>query len=217
MIKLHRVSKVYRKNGDDIRALDDVTLSVAQGESVVVRGPSGCGKSSLLLTIGGMVRPSAGRVEVDGEDIYARSVRWRARFRSEQIGFVFQMFHLVPYLNVEENVLLPLLSGTRHGSRRDAMALIERFGLGERLRHRPAELSIGERQRVALARALLNRPGIVLADEPTGNLDPENSAHVLERLAEYHADGGTVVLVSHDPVPGKHADRILAMRNGRIG
>ncbi|MFQ5808386.1 MAG: ABC transporter ATP-binding protein [Armatimonadota bacterium] len=215
MIELQNVSKVYQGADGEVRALDDVTLSVAKGEFTAVRGPSGCGKSTLLLTVGAMVRPTEGRVLLDGQDLYALSPSHRARLRADRIGFVFQMFHLVPYLNVLENVLVPALAGAP-GDRNEALELLERLQLSHRLHHRPAELSTGERQRCALARALLHRPEIILADEPTGNLDPDNAAQVLEYLAGFHRDGGTLLLVSHDPIANEYAQRVLRIEQGRV-
>jgi putative ABC transport system ATP-binding protein len=215
MIELQNVSKVYQGANGEVRALDDVSLSVEKGEFTSVRGPSGCGKSTLLLTVGGMVRPSEGRVLLDGEDIYALSPSRRARIRAEKIGFVFQMFHLVPYLSALENVLVPTLAGAAAG-RDEALESLERLQLSHRLHHRPAELSTGERQRCALARALLARPGIILADEPTGNLDPENAAQVMEYLGGFHRDGGTLLLVSHDPIAEQYAQRTLRFEQGRM-
>ncbi len=215
MIALENVSKVYRRDSEEVRALDEVSISVAAGEFVAVRGPSGCGKSTLLLTVGGMIRPTQGRALIDGEDLYALSARDRARLRAEKIGFVFQMFHLVPYLSALDNVLVPTLAGMSAG-RGDAMELLDRLQLGHRVRHRPAELSTGERQRVALARALLKRPAIILADEPTGNLDPDSAAQVMSYLADFHRDGGTLLLVSHDPLAAEYVQRTAYLDAGRL-
>ena len=199
-----------------MRALDDVDLTVDAGEFLVVRGPSGSGKSTLLLTLGGMIRPTGGRVVVGGTDVCALSSRARAAFRAQHIGFVFQMFHLVPYLSVIDNVLLPTVGGDRQTRRASGVGLLERFGLSDRLRHKPSALSTGERQRAALARALVNRPTLVLADEPTGNLDPDNAAEVMQYLSEYHHDGGTVIVVTHTPLASDYAQRVLTIRQGRV-
>jgi len=217
MVELDNVTKAYAGPGGEVRALDGVSLAVAAGDFVAVKGPSGSGKSSLLLTIGAMVRPTRGRVRIAGTDVYALTGSARARFRAENIGFVFQMFHLVPYLSVLENVLLPTLTqrGGRDG-RKEALALLERFRLAHRADHRPAELSIGERQRAAMARALLNRPKLLLADEPTGNLDPDNATEVMDYLTEFHRDGGTVVVVTHEELAGEYAQRTVRIRDGRL-
>ena len=216
MICLENVSKVYRGRLGEIRALDAADLSVAKGEFVVVRGPSGSGKSTLLLTIAGMVRPTEGQVLVEGTDIYDLSSQQRARFRAQNVGFVFQMFHLVPYLSVLQNVLLPTRLIADGPGERDARALLERLGMSGRLDHKPGELSTGERQRTAVARALINQPWLVLADEPAGNLDPENSEQVLAYLSEFHSQGGTVVVVTHDASVESHAQRKLVLREGRL-
>jgi len=210
MIELTGVNKVFRKDGREARALDEFSLSVARGEFVVVRGPSGSGKTTLLLTVAGMSRPTSGKVVLDGLDVYALSLGRRARMRAEKIGFVFQMFHLVPYLTALENVLSARLAGGK-ARRKDALELLARVGLSDRANHRPWELSAGERQRVAVARALLNKPAVILADEPTGNLDPESGAQVMEHLAAFNRAGGTVLLVSHDPHNERYARRVVAL------
>ena len=217
MIHLEHVSKVYPRAQGEVRALDSIALDVAAGDFVAIKGPSGSGKSTLLLTIGGMVRPTSGRVVVADTDLCALSGRARARFRAEHIGFVFQMFHLVPYLTVLENVLLPILTDApSRGTRERALALLERFGMAARTEHKPAELSTGERQRVAMARALLNQPRLILADEPTGNLDPDNAAEVMAYLDEFHQGGGTVLMVTHEQVAEGHAQRTILIRDGKL-
>ena len=216
MIELEQVSKVYPARRGPVRALDEVSLDVREGEFVAVQGPSGSGKSTLLLTIAGMIRPSGGTVRVKGEDLYALSGRERAAFRAQSVGFVFQMFHLVPYLSVLDNVLLPtrLVPDRDAGAR--AVELLERFGMADRLDHRPGALSTGERQRTAVARALVNRPWLLLADEPTGNLDPETGAQIMQHIREFHDEGGTVMVVSHEPWVAEHAGRTVRLRGGRF-
>ncbi len=214
MIELANVKKVYKTAGSEVQAMAGVNLAIERGEFVVVRGPSGSGKSTLLLTIAGMIRPTEGRVLVGGQDVYMMSSRQRARLRADTIGFVFQMFHLVPYLNVLENVLVPTLTGARTGGQK-ATELLTRLQLANRLHHRPAQLSTGERQRVALARALLNSPEIILADEPTGNLDPDNARQVMNYLAQFHREGGTVLVVTHDPLADQYAQRTVLMERGQ--
>ena len=215
MVELDEVTKLYRGPQGEVRALDGVSLCVREGEFVAVRGASGSGKSTLLLTLGAMVRPTSGRVTLAGTDVYALSPGGRARFRAENIGFVFQLFHLIPYLSVLENVLLPSLAAPGGGPAA-AMALLEHFGLSHRVHHRPAELSIGERQRVAMARALLNRPKLILADEPTGNLDPANATEVMNHLAGLHRSGATIVVVTHEEVAAGYAQRTVLIREGKI-
>ena len=216
MIELDCVSKVYCTTEGEVRALDDVTLRVNAGEFVAVRGPSGCGKSTLLVMIGGLGSPTAGRVVIDGADLARISASERARLRAERIGIVFQLFHLLPYVSVLDNVLVAAPPGKRAALQGRAREMLTQFGLAERLTHRPAELSIGERQRVAMARALLNRPSILLADEPTGNLDPDSKAAVLELVDDFHRAGGTVLLATHDAQAASHAQRSVQLARGRL-
>lgn len=199
LLELKEVSKVYRGRGTEVTALPTFSLALSPGEFVAVRGPSGCGKSTLLMIAGGMMRPTTGTVRFGDQDLYQASGAVRSRVRADEVGFVFQLFHLAPYLNVVENVLLPQMSGkVRVEKARDnAMALIESMGLKERLRHKPSQLSAGERQRVALARALFKKPKLILADEPTGSLDPENAAHIVQSLKEFQNQGGSVLFVTH--------------------
>jgi len=216
MVRLERASKVYRTKHGDVKALDEVNLHFKEGEFAVVRGPSGSGKTTLLLSIGGMLRPTDGQVIFDNSDIYALSERERALFRAENIGFVFQLFHLVPYLNVIDNVLLPAGASRGQYSQEEAKELLNRLHLTERIYHKPAELSAGEKQRTAIARALFKRPKIILADEPTGNLDPENSEEIIGHLAEYHSKGGTVIVVTHGKAVDRYASRVVHLRKGYI-
>jgi len=216
VIRLEGVSKVYPTSAGPVRALDHIDLEVDAGEFVAVRGPSGCGKSTLLAIVGGLHRPTSGKVIVDGEEISAKSSAARAAFRAEKVGFVFQMFHLLPYLSVTDNVMLSARSGDDSAARRRAGELLERFQLGHRLSHHPSQLSTGERQRVAMARAMMNDPSLILADEPTGNLDPENAAVVLDLLADFQREGGTVLLVTHEDVAAGCAGRTISLRDGII-
>ncbi len=215
MLCLDRISKTYESGRRQVAAVRDVSLSIAAGEFVAVTGPSGCGKSTMLMTAGGLLAPDSGSVTVDGTEFYNQSPNDRARFRNQHIGFVFQQLHLVPYLTVLNNVRAPaLVSGSADQNR--AMELLTEFGLSERLNHRPGKLSVGERQRTALARAMLNRPKLLLADEPTGNLDAENSELVLQHMRRFTQQGGAVLLVTHDPVAAEQADRIVTMRDGEL-
>lgn len=218
MIDLRQVTKVYRGRRGEVRALDGVNLQVGEGEFVAVRGPSGSGKSTLLLTIAGMIRPTSGTVVVKGQDLYQLGGPQRARYRAEQLGFVFQMFHLVPYLTVLENVLLPtrLLPQGGRDVRAQALEALERLGMGARAEHRPAELSTGERQRTAIARAIINQPWLLLADEPTGNLDVDTAAQIMSYLREFHETGRTVIVVTHDPAVEAQAGRRVQLRAGEI-
>jgi len=216
MVRLEHVRKFFRTKQGDVNALDDVSLSVRENEFVVVRGPSGSGKTTLLLSIGGMLRPTEGQILVNGQDIYAQNNRERAHFRAENIGFVFQLFHLVPYLNVVENVLLPSGTGKKQYVRKDAEELLDRLNLSDRMLHRPSQLSAGEKQRTAIARAMLKNPGIILADEPTGNLDPENSREIITHLVKFQKSGGTVIIITHSSNVDSYADRIFYLDKGKI-
>lgn len=216
MITVDKLTKTYAARGNAVAALHDLSLKLDAGEFVAVHGPSGCGKTTLLLAIGGLLMPTSGAVTVNGQDPYALTPENRARFRGATLGFVFQQFHLVPYLSVEQNILVPAMAASAHGASERARALMEHFQLSGRAGHVPAELSTGERQRVALARALLNEPKILLADEPTGNLDGENAELVLKALAAFAQDGGAVLLVTHDTRAANYARRTITMRAGRI-
>ena len=216
LISLDHITKSYTGNVENVVAVDDVSVSVDSGEFVAVVGPSGCGKTTLLLVAGGLLRPDSGQVTIDGADPYSLSTEQRARFRAERIGFVFQQFHLVPYLNVLDNVLAPALVTGDPTARQRADGLVQRFGLADRVRHRPGQLSTGERQRVALARALLNKPKVILADEPTGNLDGENSDEVLKALQAFANEGGAVLLVTHDPNAVAFAGRKVVLAGGQL-
>ena len=216
LISLDHITKSYTGDVEDVVAVADVSVSVDSGEFVAVVGPSGCGKTTLLLVAGGLLSPDSGEVTLDGTDPYSLSQEKRARFRAERIGFVFQQFHLVPYLNVLDNVLAPaLVTGDPEAGKR-AEELVQRFGLGDRVGHRPGQLSTGERQRVALARALLNEPQVILADEPNGNLDSENSDEVLKALQAFADQGGAVLLVTHDPDAVAFAGRKVVLAGGRL-
>ncbi|MFA4943496.1 MAG: ABC transporter ATP-binding protein [Lentisphaeria bacterium] len=201
-----------------IEVLKGVDLEIRAGEWVALVGPSGCGKSTLLLLLGALDNPSAGEIWCRGRAYHQLSSAAKTRLRRREIGFVFQNFHLFPELTAVENVVLPALQWgeDRGGAERRARELLERFGLGHRLEHRPQELSGGEQQRVALARALINDPAILLADEPTGNLDVAAAAGIVELLAQLHREAGkTVVMVTHDPELAAKADRILRLADGR--
>ncbi len=216
MLTLEGVTKVYRRDGREVRALDGVSLRSKPGELLMVQGPSGCGKTTLLLVAGGLLRPDTGTVTLGDRDLYGLDAEGRARLRADRVGFVFQRFHLVPYLSVLDNVRVPSLASGLPDAETRARQLIGEVGLTERAGHVPAELSTGERQRTALARALLNRPDVLLADEPTGNLDDASAAAVLDHLAAFAAGGGTVLLVTHDARAADRAGRVLRMDAGRI-
>ena len=218
MIELREIRKTYRQGGNDIRALDGIDLHIAPGEFVAIMGPSGSGKSTLLNVLGALDRPDSGRYRLADDEISALDDDAASAVRNRRIGFVFQSFHLLPRLTVLENVLLP----QRYARDADpevagrALALLERIGLGERTGHLPGQLSGGQLQRAAIARALLNRPALLLADEPTGNLDSKSATDVMALLKELHAGGQTLVLVTHDPDIAAGAQRTIHLRDGRI-
>jgi putative ABC transport system ATP-binding protein len=218
MIELNAIRKTYRQGGADIHALDGIDLHVTQGEFIAVMGPSGSGKSTLLNVLGGLDRPDSGRYRLAQDEISALDDDAASDVRNRRIGFVFQSFHLLPRLSVLENVLLP----QRYARAPDpeaparARALLERIGLGQRLDHLPGQLSGGQLQRAAIARALLNQPALLLADEPTGNLDSNSAADVMALLRELHAGGQTLVMVTHDPAIAASAQRVIHLHDGRI-
>jgi ABC-type lipoprotein export system ATPase subunit len=216
MICLEHVVKTYRTQRGDVKALNDINLSIEKGEFVVICGSSGSGKTTLLMAIAAMLHPTSGTVSVEANNLYTMSIQARAKFRAENIGFVFQMFHLVPYLNILDNVLLAGGAVDKKNTNTKALELIEKFGLVGRHYHKPAELSAGEKQRTAIARALLNNPKIILADEPTGNLDSDNATSVLGYLSEFHKAGGTVILATHGSEAEQYADRIITLHNGTV-
>ncbi len=212
------VEKTYRTGAASVAALKGVDLSVAAGEFLAVMGPSGSGKTTLLNCLSGLDDIDAGTVALGGESIHEMSDARRTRHRAGTMGFIFQAFNLIPVFTAVENAELPLLLAGRAAkdARQAAVSTLERIGLGHRLHHRPGELSGGEQQRVAVARALAGRPLVVWADEPTGNLDSETAASVLQLLAELHSDGLTLVLVTHDEEIASSAQRRIVVRDGLI-
>jgi putative ABC transport system ATP-binding protein len=218
MILARGLEKTYTSAGRPLPVLRDIELAVAPESFLSVVGPSGSGKTTLLGLLAGLDEPTAGRVWLDGEDIFALTEDQRAEFRAEKVGFVFQTFHLLPTLTAVENVLVPLeLRGGGRSLRARAADLLKRVGLGDRLDHYPAQLSGGEQQRVALARAFANRPRILFADEPTGNLDRETGATIVEMMEELNRDAHTtLVLVTHDLTLAERAHRVVGLADGRI-
>ena len=222
MLQLRNVTKRYPGPDEAVVAVDDVSISLSQGDFVAVQGPSGCGKTTLVLLAGALLTPSDGEVLLADRPVGSLSPRDRAACRATTVGFVFQQFHLIPYLTVLDNILAASLAasapapGGAPGAAQRADSLVERFNLAHRRHHLPGELSTGERQRTALARAMLNQPRLILADEPTGNLDDENAHVVLDALAEFAHNGGAVLLVTHDARTAGYADRTLVMKSGRI-
>ena len=217
MLELRDATKTYRKGGQVICAADGVCLQADEGDLLVVHGPSGNGKSTLLLMLGGMLPPDRGAVLYDSADVYAWPARRRNRYRRRTVGFVFQRFHLMPYLSVYDNVRMPLaLRGGREAHDTAVRALARRLGIEDRLGHRPGELSVGEQQRAALARALVAGQELILADEPTGNLDPQNSEIIADCLRAESRRGRTVVIVTHDPLLLGIATKALRIERGRL-
>lgn len=218
MIETERLAKSYRKNNILIHVLTDITFEVGRGEFIAIMGPSGSGKSTLLHLLGFLDRPDAGTYRFEGKDLSSADDNALAAVRNSRIGFVFQQFHLLDRISALDNVMLPLLyleADDPEGEARAARAL-QAVGLADRGSHFPAELSGGEQQRVAIARALINDPVLILADEPTGNLDHKSGADVLERLGRLRESGRTIVLVTHDRKVAERADRILVLGSGRI-
>ena len=218
MIEVRDLRRDYRMGGEDVHALRGLSFDVAPGEYVAVVGPSGCGKSTLLNLVGAVDRPSGGEVRVAGRAVGSLGDREATAFRLRHVGFVFQRFYLLPTLTALENVELPMAeAGTAKGERRErARELLRYVGLAARERHRPAERSGGEQQRVAIARALANRPSILLADEPTGELDARTGAEIIALLRRLHDDGTTIVVVTHDERLASAARRVIHMEDGRI-
>src|SRR5436190_14402527 len=219
MIKLKSVTKTYPAKADEssgmIRALGDVSLDIAPGEWVAMMGPSGSGKSTLVNLIGCLDRPTSGEIWLDSENVAAFSSADLNRVRAEKIGFVFQQFHMIPYLTAVENVMLARYFHSMTDEKQ-ALDALQKVGLKERAHHLPSQLSGGEQQRVCIARALINDPKIVLADEPTGNLDAKNEEIVLQLLRDLHQQGRTIVMVTHDPVVARLGDRRIELHHGKI-
>jgi len=217
VISVDGLSKSYGNGTTQVKALDQVSFSIKQGEFVAVVGASGSGKSTLLHLLGGLDKPSDGYVHIDGEDLYSLKEKDRSVFRRRKIGFIFQSYNLIPVLNVEENIQLPLLLDHRQPDKAYIQDLIQTLGLSDRRKHLPSELSGGQQQRVAIGRALAYRPAIVLADEPTGNLDSANGREVIELLKlavrQYHQ---TVIVITHDMNVAAEADRVLHLQDGRL-
>ncbi len=213
MLELQNVSKQFVKGDKTINVLQSISLIVELGQFLLIRGPSGCGKSTLLLIAGTMMSPDSGVVRLGGKNPYEMNSGQRAQIRAESVGFVFQRFHLIPYLTVLQNVLTVTLPGPMPDAPRRAREMLDCLGLSQRLDHRPSELSVGECQRVALARAMLRRPAVLLADEPTGNLDAENTQFVLQSLKQFSADN-LVLMACHDEMADGYATQTLNLTDG---
>jgi len=216
MLEFENISKSFDGPAGKIQVLNSISFSISAGELVSIQGPSGCGKTTLLLIAGGLLNPNDGKVLIDGKNPYQLGTNPRSRLRAEKVGFVFQQFYLVPYLSVLENVLAPSLAKNARNIKSRAHQLIDHFNLRHRINHVPNQLSTGECQRTALARALLNEPKIILADEPTGNLDDENGKVVLDCLAEFAENGGAVLVVTHDSRVSEFAHKEIKLIDGAI-
>ncbi len=216
MIELQNVSKVFNTGKNQVQALSEINLKIPETGFTLIKGKSGCGKSTLLNIMGGLLHPTQGQVLFDKTDLYQIGEKQRRQLTAKTIGFIFQSYHLLPYLTVEQNIQiqkkLPFLAIDYEFTK----ILIDKLQIKDRLQHKPAALSVGEKQRVALVRALASHPKIVLADEPTGNLDPENSAIVLSFLTEFRNQGGAVVMVSHSAEADEYADSLIHLQNGKI-
>jgi len=217
MLRAEQVTKTFTRKHGPVTALDHVSLDIKDEEFVAIIGPSGSGKSTLLLALGGMSAPSEGTVTCNGDAVYTWGVAERANWRAKQVGFVFQAFNLVPYLTVYENVSVGLaLSGEKDVTDAKILPLLEKMKIADRKDHIPSELSVGQQQRVALARALVKNPSIILADEPTGNLDPETGGEVMDIIKQQHQSGKTVVVITHDPHIAQMAQRKIRIVDGKI-
>ncbi|HEY6736968.1 MAG TPA: ABC transporter ATP-binding protein [Candidatus Saccharimonadia bacterium] len=217
-VELHNVTRVYKMGDEILKALDGINLAIKPGEFVAITGPSGSGKSTLANIIGGLDVANSGSVMVDGLDLAAAHDKELSRYRNHTIGFVFQSFNLQPTATALENVMMPLVLGRlpRGQRRARAEACLKAVGLGERMKHKPTELSGGQRQRVAIARALANQPSIIIADEPTGNLDSERGKEIMALLHDLNKQGITLIIITHDQEIAKMADRILYIKDGRM-
>ena len=217
ILKVDHLSKIYGKGENQVNALDDVSFSVQKGEFIAIIGPSGSGKSTLLHLLGGVDRPTSGKVFVDGVDVYAQNEEELAIFRRRQVGLIYQFYNLIPVLNVEENITLPLLLDGRKVDPLYLDTLVDTLGLSARRQHLPNQLSGGQQQRVSIGRALMNTPAIMLADEPTGNLDSKNSAEIMDLLKLANQQyGQTLLVITHDERIAHQARRIITIEDGKI-
>ncbi|WP_054957978.1 ABC transporter ATP-binding protein [Paenibacillus dakarensis] len=217
ILKIEHLSKIYGKGETVVKALDDVSFSVQKGEFVAIIGPSGSGKSTLLHMLGGVDRPSSGKVMIDNTDIYSLNETELAVFRRRQIGLIYQFYNLIPVLTVEENMTLPILLDQHKVDKKQLQSIVDALGLDNRLNHLPNQLSGGQQQRVSIGRALISNPSIVLADEPTGNLDSQNSSEIIDMLKMFNKTlKQTLIVITHDERIALQADRVISIEDGRI-
>ena len=217
VLRTEELTREYGFGDNKVVALNHVSFSVEEGEFVTILGPSGSGKSTLLHLLGGVDKPTSGKVYIGGQSIYEMKERELTAFRRREIGQIYQFYNLIPVLNVEENICLPMLLDHRQAERKDLDELLELLGLTERVNHLPSELSGGQQQRVAIGRALISKPKLILADEPTGNLDQKNSREIIKLFRELNEKyGQTILLITHDEKIAEHAERILVIEDGRI-
>ena len=217
ILKVEHLSKVYGQGENEVRALDDVSFSVEKGQFVAIIGPSGSGKSTLLHILGGVDRPTSGKVWLEGQDVFAQNEEQLAIFRRRQVGLIYQFYNLIPVLDVTENITLPVLLDGRKVNAERLEKLLETLNLTDRAHHLPNQLSGGQQQRVSIGRALMNAPAVVLADEPTGNLDSKNSQEIVELLKKSNREyGQTLIVITHDESIALQADRLLAIEDGHI-
>ena len=217
ILRVEHLSKIYGKGENEVRALDDVSFSIEKGQFVAIIGPSGSGKSTLLHILGGVDRPTAGKVFLEGQDVFAQNEEQLAIFRRRQVGLIYQFYNLIPVLNVTENITLPVLMDGRKVNQKRLEDLLTTLALKGREKHLPNQLSGGQQQRVSIGRALMNSPAIVLADEPTGNLDSKNSQEIVELLKLSNRQyGQTLIIITHDENIALQADRIITIEDGKI-
>ncbi|MCD6347237.1 MAG: ABC transporter ATP-binding protein [Bacteroidales bacterium] len=216
MIRLQKVTQVYGRGNKRVVALDKVSMSIAENSFTLVKGSSGCGKSTLLFTMGGMLRPSGGNIDLLGKNIYELGETERRKMVAHNIGFVFQSYYLLPYLSVKENIILQKKLSYIDVDENYMDEMIDKLQLHDRINHKPSQLSVGEKQRVAMLRSFVSHPKLILADEPTGNLDPGNAGIVMNFFQDFRSSGGTIVMVSHSSDADSFADQIIHLNKGMI-
>ena len=216
MVEIQSVHKRFKTAKNDVLALKEIDLKIDASEFVLIKGESGSGKSTLLFSLGGMLSPSSGNIIVNNKNLYQLSEAERRKYRAHEVGFVFQAYHLLPYLTVLENIMLPSKLSETKIKKEAALEIATELGLKQRISHKPSELSAGEKQRVALARALITNPSLILADEPTGNLDGKNAIEVMKYLKSFQLKGGTVVMVTHGSLADDYATRIIYLDKGQL-